>query len=69
LPSSAVRRGAEANEITLRVTGGRFVLLVNGIEVIDQTDYTLAQGTVGVFVGGDGNEVVLENLTIVDGAN
>jgi hypothetical protein len=38
--------------------------LINGIEVADLRDPTLGEGRVGLFVGGDGNQVVVEHLAI-----
>jgi hypothetical protein len=44
--------------------GDRFTLYVNGVQVLSRTDGVLADGGVGVFVGGDLNEVVIERLLI-----
>ncbi|MDP8924842.1 MAG: DUF1080 domain-containing protein [Chloroflexota bacterium] len=63
-PSSAVRPGDAPNELTVRVVGDRLRFLVNGVEVADQVDATLGEGSVGVFVGGDSNEVLLERLLV-----
>ena len=62
-PSEAVRRGA-ANELEVRASGQRLSLLVNGVPVASHVDPVLEQGAVGVFVGGDSNEVALEWLAV-----
>jgi hypothetical protein len=63
-PSPVVRAGDASNELTVRVTGDQLVFLVNGIEVARETGTVFANGTVGVFVGGDGNDVLLQSLRI-----
>jgi LPXTG-site transpeptidase (sortase) family protein len=62
--SEAVRPGQEVNELEAWAIGDRLSLIVNGVEVASQVDATLTSGHVGVFVGGDGNEVVLERLLV-----
>ena len=63
-PSQAVRPGGEANELTVQATGSRLTFLVNG-SVVARVDHPeLTEGAVGVFVGGDLNEVVLERLVV-----
>jgi hypothetical protein len=63
-PSTAARPAEAGNVIEARAIGSRLSLLVNGVEAATATDTTLATGTVGVFLGGDGNEAVLEDLAI-----
>ena len=63
-PSDAVKQGEATNEISVQVAGDRFIFRVNGVEVLNRVDGAPTEGTVGVFVGGDGNEVVLERLLI-----
>jgi hypothetical protein len=63
-PSAAVRPGTAANEVTALAAGPRLVLEVNGTRVAAVEDHALAVGAVGVFVGGDFNEVALERLTV-----
>jgi hypothetical protein len=65
--SQAVRPGNAANEVAARVTDDRLVVLVNGIEVVNHVGLTFPEGTFGVFVGGDNNEVVVEAL-LIEGA-
>ncbi|HET6317937.1 MAG TPA: hypothetical protein VFG86_15895, partial [Chloroflexota bacterium] len=62
--TDAVRPGTASNEVTVSAIGDRLSLSVNGTEVGARTDSTLAVGNIGVFVGGDGNQVALENLTV-----
>jgi hypothetical protein len=63
-PSDAVKPGTTANELTVRAVGNNLSLSVNGTEVATRTDSTLANGQVGVFVGGDGNQVALSRFTV-----
>jgi LPXTG-site transpeptidase (sortase) family protein len=62
--SAAVRPGQDVNEVEAWAIGDRLTLVVNGVEVASQVDATLASGHVGVFAGGDGNEVALERLLV-----
>jgi hypothetical protein len=62
--SPAVRPGRERNELTVRAIGPRLALSVNGAEVASVEDATLGEGRVGIFVGGDSNQVLLERLTV-----
>jgi hypothetical protein len=62
--SAAVRPGGSPNELVVSAIGDRLVFLINGTEVADQTDSTLPTGGVGVFVGGDANEVALDRFTV-----
>jgi hypothetical protein len=62
--SDAVRPGTATNELTVRAIGDRLTLAVNGAEVASRTDATLPSGRAGIFVGGDGNQVALDHLTI-----
>jgi hypothetical protein len=62
--STAVRPGNSENQVTVRVVGSQLSLSVNGTEVASGADGTLRDGSVGIFAGGDQNEVVLTRLTI-----
>jgi len=62
--SDAVRPGGTANELTVRAIGPRLTLLVNGTEVAGLSDTVLHEGGVGIFVGGDLNEVLLEQFLV-----
>ena len=63
-PSDAVRHGESSNVLEVRITGQRLDLAVNGILVASREDHTLRPGGVGVFVGGDFNEVHLEQVVV-----
>jgi len=63
-PSQVVRPGNQPNELTVRASGDRLIFIVNGIEVTSHVDPTLATGTVGVFAGGDGNQVLLQQIVL-----
>ncbi len=62
--SSAVKPGSATNELTVKAIGPRLSLTVNGEEVAAREDASLAVGNVGVFVGGDGNQVALDQIAI-----
>jgi hypothetical protein len=63
-PSDAVRKGTEPNDLTVQVIGQQMWFSANNRRVASHTDTVLGEGAVGVFVGGDLNEVVLERITI-----
>ena len=63
-PSAAVRPGEAANELTVRAIGSRLTFLVNGTEVASRDDAALSEGGVGLFVGGDLNEVAAERFVV-----
>jgi LPXTG-site transpeptidase (sortase) family protein len=62
--SPAVRPGGEANTLQVWAVGQRLTLWVNGVQVASQPDAALAAGGVGVFAGGDGNDVQLDRLVV-----
>jgi hypothetical protein len=64
--SGRVRPGGEPNEVQARVDGRRLIFVVNGTQVasIEDGDGVLPVGDVGVFAGGDGNDVLLEHLVV-----
>jgi HlyD family secretion protein len=62
--SDAVHPGAETNEVRLRAIGDTLSLLVNGVEVATRTDTTLLKGGVGIFVGGDLNQVAVDRFVV-----
>jgi hypothetical protein len=61
---SAIQPGMAANQLTAQAIGSHLSLLVNGITVASVDDPTLTAGGVGLFAGGDGNEVVVESLRV-----
>jgi len=62
--SDVVKTGTAPNQLTVRAVGDTLSLSVNGTEVATRTDSTLTNGQVGVFVGGDGNQVALSRFTV-----
>jgi hypothetical protein len=44
--------------------GQQLTFRVNGTQVASRADAALAEGAVGIFVGGDGNEAVVERFTV-----
>jgi hypothetical protein len=62
--ASAVRPGIAENRLEVRAAGPRFTFSVNDAPVAEVNDATLPSGGVGVFTGGDGNQVVLERFTV-----
>jgi len=62
--SEAVLPGAGANELSVQAMGQRLTFTINGTEVARVEDTALPEGTVGIFVGGDFNEVALERFRI-----
>jgi len=63
-PSNAVKPGFANNELTVTAAGDHMSFVVNGEPVASQTDTTLRSGAAGVFVGGDGNQVALDRITV-----
>jgi hypothetical protein len=64
-PSDAVKPGTAANELTVRAVGNTLSFLVNGTQVATKTDSALSGGGgVGLFVGGDGNQVAVDSFSV-----
>ena len=63
--ANVVRPGSATNELKVSAVGPLLTLTVNGTEVASVSDAALSEGTVGVFVGGDHNEVLLERYTVL----
>jgi hypothetical protein len=62
--ADAVKTGNAPNELTVRAVGNRLSLSINGTEVATRSDATFAGGNVGLFVGGDGNQVAVSHFSI-----
>ncbi len=62
--TEAVHTGDEVNELVVFAAGPKLTFVVNGIIIATQTDSSLAEGMVGIFVGGDLNQVTLQHLTV-----
>ena len=63
-PSEAVRPPPETNELTARAIGSHLIFIVNGVQLADIEDATLANGKVGIYVAGDGNIVEAEQFVV-----
>jgi hypothetical protein len=63
-PSTAVRPGDGANELTVRAMGPRLTFLVNGTQVAELEDPAPSRGRVGIFAGGLQNEVIVERVSV-----
>jgi uncharacterized protein len=59
----AVHPGDAVNELTVRAQGNELTFFVNGAQVA-QIKTELTEGRVGVFVGGDGNQVMLHRFAL-----
>lgn len=62
--SDAVHPGHEANQLTATAIGDRLSFMVNGIAVASQQDTLLERGSLGVFAGGDGNDVEVDRVSV-----
>jgi hypothetical protein len=62
--SDAVKTAGATNELSVSALGDTMSVVVNGVPVTSVRDTTLSRGGVGVFVGGDENQVVLDRLTV-----
>ena len=62
--SNAVRAGGSPNDLMVRALGVQMTFNVNGMQVAVVEDDTLASGGVGIFVGGDYNEVALDHFSV-----
>jgi hypothetical protein len=62
--SASVRPGGSPNELTVRAVGEHLVFIVNGAQLADVQDDALMAGGVGIFVGGDYNEVAVDHFAV-----
>ncbi len=60
--TEAAHPGPMPNVLTVRADGRQLTFLVNDTQVIDLTA-DLPPGRIGVFVGGDGNQVAVQRFT------
>jgi hypothetical protein len=63
-PAAAVLTGSEVNELSVQTRGEGLTFAVNGTAVAAVDGALLDAGAVGVFVGGDQNEVVLDRFAV-----
>jgi hypothetical protein len=61
--SSAIHTDIDANDLTARLISDRLTFLANGIQIAD-VDVGLRSGRLGLFVGGDRNEVLVERFRV-----
>lgn len=61
---SAAVRASGPNEVAAQAVGSRLTFLVNQTEVASVVDAVLTDGGVGIFVGGDSNEVELSQFLV-----
>ena len=57
-------QGDVTNEVTVQATGQELTFLVNGKVLATLVGAVLRDGGVGIFVGGDLNEVVLDRFVL-----
>jgi hypothetical protein len=62
--STAIRAGGSPNELVVRAVGTQLSFTVNGVELANLQDDTLQSGSIGLFVGGDNNEVALDRFNV-----
>jgi hypothetical protein len=62
--SAAVQSGQDRNELMVTAVGQQMTFAVNGTTVMNVSDATLAEGSVGIFVGGDFNTVSVESFVV-----
>ena len=62
--SASVRSGGSPNDLEVRAIGDQLIFNVNGADVATVQDDALAAGGVGLFVGGDYNEVALDHFSV-----
>jgi hypothetical protein len=63
-PSTAIRSGGSPNDLVVRAEGDQLTFTVNGTVVAVVNDDTYPQGGVGLFVGGDNNDVALDRFNV-----
>jgi hypothetical protein len=62
--SEAVNRDGATNQLSVWAVDSRLSFRVNGVQVASLDDSVLGEGSVGIFVGGDLNEVVVDEYSI-----
>jgi Domain of unknown function (DUF4388) len=61
---ASVHPGGSPNDLQVRAVGSQITFMLNGVQVASLDDATLPAGGVGVFAGGDFNEVALDRFTV-----
>ena len=62
--SNTVRPGGSPNDLTVSATGTQLTFTINGVHVAALEDDALATGGIGIFAGGDDNEVALDHFSV-----
>ena len=62
--TDAVHTGDSENQLVVRAEGAKLTFQANGIGLAEQTDTSPNAGMVGLFVGGDMNEVQVEHFSV-----
>jgi hypothetical protein len=62
--STTVNPGSAVNQLTAVAAGSHLTLLVNGTVAATASDSTLGAGRVGIFVGGDSNQAIIDRFTV-----
>lgn len=62
-PNNAVHVDAGENTLTADVLGDRLTFVANGTKIAESL-VGLPEGRVGIFVGGDGNEVLVDTFRV-----
>lgn len=62
--SKSVNTDTASNELSVTANGDQLSFSINGVVVTKQTDTQLQHGAAGIFIGGDGNQVKLEHLSV-----
>ncbi len=62
--SEVVKSGNATNEVSVRAVGSTLTMTVNGTIVATKVDGSFIDGGVGLFVGGDGNQVAVDHFSV-----
>jgi hypothetical protein len=62
--SDAVHAGVASNDLSVRAIGSQLTFTVNGSVAASMSDATLPSGGVGLFLGGDGNQVAVDRFVV-----
>jgi hypothetical protein len=63
-PTDAIKPGTATNELSVTAIGDRMTFLLNSVPVASEMDNVLHSGGIGIFTGGDGNEIDVEHITV-----
>jgi hypothetical protein len=62
--STSVRSGGSPNDLSVKAIGPQLTFMVNGTVQATIDDNTLDSGRIGLFAGGDYNEVALDQFSV-----